>query len=178
LAVWRFGGWSVGRASRADKTDKADKADKADLPLAPLASTPALAAQDLPPTGGSPWVLVPPFFARGALISLLGGNPNEPGPLHVRLVFPARYRMLPHSHPNDLHIQVLQGALVVGLGDKFDLKRTRAMASGDTATVPAGVHYFYAAKGLTILDVTSEGPFQLHYVHPDNDPSRSTPFGH
>jgi hypothetical protein len=43
--------------------------------------------------------------------------------------------------------------------------------------VPVRVRYFYEAKDWTILDVTTEGPFELRYVDPANDPSRSRPFG-
>lgn len=138
----------------------------------------ALQAQVPPPTGGSPWVLVPPFFARGALISLIAGNPNEVGDLQVRLSFPSGYRMLPHSHPRPLRVEVLQGTLRVGVGRKFDLKQTREMTVGDTGTVPANTPYFYEAKGWTILNASTVGPLQLTYVNPENDPSRNTPFGH
>lgn len=146
--------------------------------LLPVALAPALAAQVPAPTTGTPWVLVPPFFARGALISLLAGNPNEVSDVHVQLSFPDGYRMLPHSHPRPLHVQILQGTLRVGIGKRFDLKQTREMAVGDTGTVPANTPYFYAARGWTIIDAKTLGPFQLNYVNPSDDPSRSTPFGH
>jgi quercetin dioxygenase-like cupin family protein len=147
------------------------------LLAAALIVAPALSAQAPQPTGGSPWVLVPPFFARGALISLISGDPNNPSDLNVQLSFPDRYRMRPHSHPHPLHVTVLQGALQVGVGKRFDLKQTRIMAVGDTGTVPANVPYYYVAKGWTIIDARTRGPFQLTYIDPADDPSRSTPFG-
>ena len=142
-----------------------------------LLIAPSVRAQTPGPTGGSPWVLVPQFFTRGALISLLGGNPNEAGPLYVRLSLPNGYRMRPHSHPRPLHVEIIQGTLRVGLGKRFDLEQTREMVVGDTATVPANTPYYYAAKGWTILDARTEGPFQLTYVNPEHDPSRQLPFG-
>lgn len=147
------------------------------LLLGATALSPAVRAQLPPPTGGSPWVLVPPFFARGALISLLAGNPNEPTPVQVRLSLPDRYRMLPHYHPRPLRVEILQGTLRVGVGKRFNLAESREMAVGDTGTVPANTPYYYEARGWTILNAWTQGPFELRYVNSDDDPSRSRPFG-
>lgn len=141
-----------------------------------LAIPHGLAAQTLADPGPG-WVGAPPFFPRGALITLISGDPNAPGPLQVELMFPGGYRLKPHFHPMDLHVEVKRGVLLVGLGDRADMKKTRAMAVGDTATVPAGTHYYYGTKEETHIAVTTTGPFVLTYVNPGNDPSRRGPFG-
>ena len=48
------------------------------------------------------------------------GSPR-PESLTTQLWFPDGYRMPPHFHPFDEHVQVLQGTFLVGMGDKFNL---------------------------------------------------------
>jgi hypothetical protein len=43
--------------------------------------------------------------------------------------------------------KVKQGSFLVGVGGKFDFKKTMAMAVGATGTAPAGLHHYSAAKG-------------------------------
>lgn len=143
-----------------------------------LASRAGHLAAQMPSIGSSsPWVIAPYFFPRGALIAFVEGDPNKNEPFRVDLAFPRGYRMQPHYHANAIHVQVKQGGLKVGVGGRLDLKKTQAVAPGDTATVPAGAHYFYAATTETIITVTSIGPFTLNYVDPANDPSRRSAFG-
>lgn len=140
------------------------------------AVSPALA--QMPVTGpGSPWVLAPYFYPRGALIAFLEGDPNKSEPFRVELAFPRGFRVQPHYHTNAIHVQVKQGALRVGVGTKMDLKKTQLVSPGDTATVPAKAHYYYSATTETIISVTSIGPFTVSYVDPANDPSRSSLYG-
>lgn len=122
-------------------------------------------------------MLAPPFFPRGALITLVTGNPNAPGPLQVELIYPNGYRIAPHFHAANLLVEVKAGTMLVGVGDRVRWTETRALEVGDTATVPAGAHYFYRTVGRTWIAVSTTGPFVLTYVNPDNDPSRSRPFG-
>jgi quercetin dioxygenase-like cupin family protein len=58
---------------------------------------------------------------------------------------PDGYRIPPHFHPADEHVEVKQGTFLVGMGDKLDLEKTRPLAVGDTGTAPAGMHHFSAA---------------------------------
>jgi hypothetical protein len=47
------------------------------------------------------------------------------------------------------------------------------MAKGDKGTIPAEMHHYAQAKGATVVQVTSTGPFQLTYVNPADDPSKA-----
>jgi quercetin dioxygenase-like cupin family protein len=130
------------------------------------------AEAQMPSVGpGSPWVLAPAFYPRGALITLVSGDPNAAAPFEVRLAFPKGYRVSPHFHSATLHIQVLEGSLKAGVGDRMDLKKVQTLSAGDTASVPANAHYYYTAPEVTILSIKTTGPFTLVYVDPTNHPN-------
>ena len=44
------------------------------------------------------------------------------------------YRMPPHSHPTDERVEVKQGTLLIGMGDRLDAKKSRGRASSRTGT--------------------------------------------
>jgi quercetin dioxygenase-like cupin family protein len=107
---------------------------------------------------------------------VVSGDPTRPGPFTAQLSLPDGYRLPPHTHRSEEHVEVLQGTFLVGIGDKFDLTRTLALAAGDTATAPAGMSHFAAARGPTIVAVTATGPYVLIYVHASDNPLRSFPY--
>jgi quercetin dioxygenase-like cupin family protein len=55
-----------------------------------------------------------------------------PGMTVVELIMPDGYRMPPHSHPEDEHVEVLEGALLIGIGDRLDPKHTVTLMVGVT----------------------------------------------
>jgi hypothetical protein len=69
--------------------------------------------------------------------------------------------MPPHFHPTDERVEVKQGALLVGMGDRLDVRKTLALAVGDTAVAPAGIHHYSVAKGATVVAVTFIGPYTI-----------------
>ena len=130
------------------------------------------------PGPDSPWLLAPAFFPRGALINFVEGDPHKAMPVRVDLALPGGYRMPAHLHQQAIHVKVLRGELAVGLGDRMDLKRARALTAGDTVTVAAGQLHYFASRGPeTIVSITCVGPIRFTYAQPDQDPSRSRPFG-
>jgi quercetin dioxygenase-like cupin family protein len=119
--------------------------------------------------------LLPP----GALYAVVSGDPTTSGECTLELSMPNGYRIPSHSHPSDEHVEVRQGTLLVGMGDRLDPKQTRALAVGDSATAPAGMHHFSIAKGRTVLRVTFDGPYTITYVRPEDAPRpRAFPFGY
>ena len=121
--------------------------------------------------------IAPWFFPTGAEITFVDGNPNIDEAFLVRLAFPKNYRIPPHYHGTDIHVEVQQGAIAIGFGDRMDLHQTRVLAAGDTASVQAGTRYYIATRATTLIAMRSRGPFTLTYVHPDDDPSRHLPLG-
>jgi quercetin dioxygenase-like cupin family protein len=92
---------------------------------------------------------------------------------------PNGYRIPPHFHPSYEHVEVKQGTLLAGMGDRVDPKRTRALVAGDSATAPAGMHHFSIAQGRTVLLVTFEGPYTITYPRAEDAPRpRVFPLGY
>jgi quercetin dioxygenase-like cupin family protein len=124
------------------------------------------------------WI-VPPVLPPGALIAVVSGDPTRAGPFTLLVSMPNGYRIPPHSHPSYEHVEVKEGTLLVGTGDKLDPKMTQALAAGDSATAPAGMHHFSIAKGRTVLSATFEGPYTITYVRAEDAPRpRTFPFGY
>ena len=127
----------------------------------------------------SPQWLVPPVLPPGALIAVVSGDPTRAGPFTLLVSMPNRYRIPPHSHPSYEHVEVKEGTLLVGTGDELDPKMTQALAAGDSATAPAGMHHFSIAKGRTLLSATFMGPYTITYVRAEDAPKpRTFPFGY
>ena len=65
------------------------------------------------------------------------------------------------------------------MGDELDPKQTRALAAGDSATAPAGMHHFWVASGRTEVSFTFNGPYTITYLRVEDAPGRRVfPFGY
>jgi hypothetical protein len=100
----------------------------------------------------------------------LDGDPTKKGSFTVRLQAPDGYKVPPHTHPTTERITVISGTFYLGMGDKFDEAAGREMAPGSFAVLPAGMRHFGWYMGETVLQINSEGPFQIKYVNPADDP--------
>jgi quercetin dioxygenase-like cupin family protein len=122
---------------------------------------------------------VPPLLPPGALLAVVSGDPTAPGQSTLELSMPDGYRIPPHYHPHYEHVEVKEGTLLAGMGDRLDPKQTRALTAGDSATAPAGMHHFSIAKGRTLVLVTFMGPYTITYLRTEDAPQRRTfPFGY
>jgi quercetin dioxygenase-like cupin family protein len=122
---------------------------------------------------------VPPLLPPGALIAVVSGDPTGPGECTLQVSMPNGYRFPPHSHPSYEHVEVKEGTLLVGTGDQLDAKMTKALAAGDSATAPAGMHHFSIAKGRTVVSVTFMGPYTITYLRAEDAPRpRNFPLGY
>ena len=116
------------------------------------------------------WSDAPPGLPAGAKIAVLEGNPGEKGPFTIRLRVPNGYKVPPHTHPTTENLTVISGTFYVGMGEKFDQKAGQKMGAGGFASMPTGMQHFAWAKGETVVQVNSEGPFEINYVNPADDP--------
>jgi quercetin dioxygenase-like cupin family protein len=124
------------------------------------------------------WI-VPPVLPPGALISIVSGDPTRSGEFTLLVSMPDGYRIPPHSHPSDEHVEVKEGTLLVGTGDRLDPKMTQTLTAGDSGTAPSGARHFSIAKGRTLLLATFMGPYTITYVRAEDAPKpRSFPFGY
>ena len=127
------------------------------------------------PESGPPikWGPAPAVFPAGAQFAVLQGDPSKDGVYTVRLKLPNGYRIAPHTHPTDENVTVIEGAFLVGMGEKFDAKALQELKAGGFVTAPANMAHYATARGATIVQVHGVGPFALTYVNPADMP-RST----
>jgi len=116
------------------------------------------------------WGPAPPILPAGAQIAVLEGNPAEKGPIVMRLKFPANYNIAAHWHSMTERITVLSGAFHVGMGDKLDRKATETLTPGGFVSLPANMRHFAYTSAPTVVQINLEGPFDLFYVNPADNP--------
>jgi quercetin dioxygenase-like cupin family protein len=119
------------------------------------------------------WVDSPPGLPPGAKMAVLDGDPTKKGSFTVRLQAPAGYKIAPHTHPTSERITVISGTLRIGMGDKFDEATLREMGPGAFTAMPAGMKHFVWNNGESIIQIHSEGPFEIKYVNPTDDPRQA-----
>ena len=139
-----------------------------------LALPGVLFAQDAATPTSLRWAVVPPLLPSGAMIAVVSGDPTGPGQSTIQLWMPDGYRMPPHFHPTDERVEVMQGTLLVGMGDRLDVEKTMALATGDTIVAPAGFHHYSIAKGMTVVSVRFTGPYTITYVHSYQAPRQAS----
>jgi quercetin dioxygenase-like cupin family protein len=157
------------------------------LGLLALSAEPVTRGQDKAPHPGDmdhvvvrpaavKWGPAPPSLPTGAHLAVLLGDPSKPGVAYViRVKLPDGYKTPPHWHPSDENVTVLQGALLVGKGEKFDLSATEELPAGSYMRMPKTMRHFAQAKGETILQLHGVGPFEINYVNSADDPRKKEP---
>jgi hypothetical protein len=116
-----------------------------------------------------PAAVLPP----GAQMAVLEGNPSQKGAITLRLKFPANYDVPAHWHSMTERVTVLSGMFNVGMGDKLDRKATMALEPGGFVSLPGKMHHFAWTSAPTIVQINLEGPFDLFYVNPADNPQTS-----
>lgn len=116
------------------------------------------------------WVDGPASLPKGARMALLEGNPTQQGPFTMRLQLPDGFTIQPHWHPGVEHVTVISGTFNLGMGEKFDMSKGRALSSGSFAFMPPGMKHYAWAKGKTVVQVHGMGPWIINYLNPTDDP--------
>lgn len=137
-------------------------ADHADKKAADVLVTPA----------GLEWADGPPSLPRGAKVAVLEGDPAKKGHFVMRAKLPDGYAIPPHTHPKDERVTVLSGTLYLGTGAKLDKKAAKGLPAGSYARTGAGMQHYGWAKGETVIQVHGEGPWDIVYVDPKDDPRK------
>src|SRR5437588_12666370 len=96
----------------------------------------------LNPPDGLKWQAGPPSLPKGAKIAVLEGDPGKEGPFVFRVKVPDGYRIPPHTHPKPERVTVISGTFHIGMGDRFDAGKGKAMHAGTYGTWPANTHHF------------------------------------
>src|SRR5437870_4317814 len=116
------------------------------------------------------WQDGPPSLPAGAKLAVLEGDPTKTGPFVFRVKVPDGYRIPPHTHPKPERVTVIAGTFNIGMGEKFDVSKGQEMPAGSYGTWPAGMKHFVWVKGETVVQFHGEGPWQIRYLDPHDDP--------
>ena len=122
---------------------------------------------------GLQWGDAPPVLPKGAKLAVLQGDPGKAGPFVIRLQLPKGYKVAPHTHSQAENVTVMSGSFMVGMGDKADPKAMKPMGAGAFGSIPAKTSHYAMAKTPVILQIHGEGPFDLTYANPDDDPRKA-----
>lgn len=122
--------------------------------------------------GDVKWAEGPPSLPPGSQAAVVEGNPANPGLFTMRLKLPANYKIPAHWHPADEHVTVIAGTFYMGMGDKLDESKGKALTAGSFAVMPTKTNHFAFTKAETILQLHGIGPWGITYVNPADDPRK------
>lgn len=115
------------------------------------------------------WNDAPPSLPAGAKAAILYGDPAVAGPFSMRLKLPAKYKVGPHTHPQDENITVISGTLMMATGADPKAKMT-TLPAGSFARMKTGTQHHVRVEKETILQLNGIGPWGITYVNPTDDP--------
>ena len=144
-------------------------------PLA-FAAAPSLAAEMalVPGFSDVKYEPGPPDLPKGVLLAVIHGDPSKPGPFALRLKFPARTVVAPHTHSADETLTIFSGVLTHQMGAKLDLAGGDRVGPGGFVFLPGNMpHSVWTTDEPVEFQVTGTGPFGLNYVNPADDPRRT-----
>jgi quercetin dioxygenase-like cupin family protein len=119
------------------------------------------------------WGPGPKSLQPGAQAAVLDGNPAEKGVFAMRLKIPAGYRIAPHTHPRQERVTVIEGRFQLGHGRTFDETKLQDLEAGSFFSLPPGMEHFARAAEDTIVQLNGEGPWEINYVNPADDPRKA-----
>ena len=122
-------------------------------------------------TGDLKWGDAPPVLPKGAKVAVLNGDPFKPGQYTLRLLLPANYKLPPHWHTLNENLTIVSGTFYVGMGDKAFTKDAHEVKTGGYHYLPAKQHHYAFTKSTTVVQVSGEGPFDINYIDPKDNPA-------
>ena len=81
--------------------------------------------------GDIKWTDGPPSLPPGAKSAVIEGDPGAMGLFTMRVKLPANYSIMPHTHPADEHVTVMEGSFYMGLGKNSMTKQRKRFRSED-----------------------------------------------
>jgi mannose-6-phosphate isomerase-like protein (cupin superfamily) len=119
------------------------------------------------------WGEAPPDLPKGAKMVVLYGDPSKAGLFTLRGKFPAGYKVPPHWHSNAELLTIISGTVIMHMGDTMTAEPHR-LTVGGFHSMPAKMHHALEAKTETVLQVSGEGPFDIHYLNEADNPTSKT----
>lgn len=116
------------------------------------------------------WTPGPTALPPGAQAVILEGDPSKPAFFAMRLRMPANYKIPPHWHGAHERVTVLEGALWLGMGEKYDEAAAEEYPIAGYFSMPPKMKHFALTKQPTIVQIATVGPWTITYVNPQDDP--------
>ena len=110
--------------------------------------------------------------ATGSEIATVFGDPSKPAAFVTRVKYPPGFKAMPHSHPIDLQVTVLEGTLLFAEGETFDESKLKEYPAGSFIFEKANVPHYQMAKGPVTFQASGTGPNAFKFVNPKDDPRK------
>jgi hypothetical protein len=114
----------------------------------------------------------PPTLPAGAELAVLHGDPGKKGAFAIRLKMPDGYKIPPHWHTNDEELTIISGSFLISMGDKAG-ENVHTLDVAAYHFLPGKMHHSAEVKGETVVELHGNGPFDIHYLNPADDPSKA-----
>lgn len=118
------------------------------------------------------WQNAPASFEPGAQVAVLEGNPGEAGVFTMRIKMPDGFTIAPHWHPNVERVTVLSGVFLLGAGETLNRETAARLEAGSYTSMPPEMRHYAMSEGETVVQLTSVGPWEIHYINPEDDPRK------
>jgi quercetin dioxygenase-like cupin family protein len=109
---------------------------------------------------------------KGVKSCLLHGDPAK-GAFVLQLKIPSGTVYPPHRHSADEVVSVISGSFMVGSGEKFLEAKGTTVDAGGYFSFKAQSPHWAAAKTDTVLLRYGNGPADIKFVNPADDPSKN-----
>ena len=120
------------------------------------------------------WGPAPAELPAGAQAAVLLGDPGKEGLFVLRLRLPKGYRVPPHTHSVQEVVTVISGTFRVGMGATADQSKARPLPAGSFLALPPGTAHHVFIDEDTVIQISTNGPWDLKYVNPKDDPRQKT----
>jgi uncharacterized RmlC-like cupin family protein len=118
------------------------------------------------------WNDAPSVLPKGAQLAVIAGDPATAGPYVIRVKVPAGYQIPAHWHSTAESLTVLFGTVNVGMGEKLDKGTSTRLEAGGFTYLPSKMNHFLWVSTPAIFQIHAQGPFDIVYVNPNDDPTK------
>jgi len=103
------------------------------------------------------WRPAPAVLPAGAQGAVLYGDPTKDGLFSMRFKLPKGYRVPPHTLSKAGLFTVISGTFRIGMGEKADPSKARAMPPGSFIALAPGTPHFVSVDEETVVQLNNIG---------------------
>jgi len=119
------------------------------------------------------WGPGPAILPAGIQGAVLYGDPTKEGLFAMRFKLPKGYRVAPHTLSKAGTFTVISGTFRIGMGEKVDPSKARAMPAGSFIALAPGAPHFVSVNEETVVQLNNIGPWELTYLDAKDDPRQN-----